>query len=334
MGDPSTGLGYGYALYGMSPEQAKKYIVEDSNPTKLATIGLEKAYQNFLDAEPPELNKRRTALKAAEERAASSKTLEDSIASSKASYFVKDYGSQLKLTPGSSLTTTPNTTDFEKLITNQEPISEEKKQPPKEEVFEKLLNKINTPQKEQPADPFRRGSTYGDYAPQEEQTIDAFGRGSWGDYAPQEEAPTRGRRDTFSASEKENVQDAPKTKANDFLEAYKGVIETNTTNNKNEDIAAVYKPSVPPVETWIEKLDKDALLNKNKPIPTTIPYRRGTGLGDHMGADASEQQGGRGSMNAFGEYVPQEEEQPRRGSRNAFNEYVPQEEVLTRGYYA
>lgn len=107
MGDPSTGLGYGYALYGMSPEQAKKYIVEDSNPTKLATIGLEKAYQNFLDAEPPELNKRRTALKAAEERAASSKTLEDLIASSKASYFVKDYGSQLKLTPGSSLTTTP-----------------------------------------------------------------------------------------------------------------------------------------------------------------------------------------------------------------------------------
>ena len=53
-----------------------------------------------------------------------------------------------------------------------------------------------------------------------------------------------------------------------------------------------------------------------------------------MGADASEEKWGLGSMNAFGEYVPQEEEQPRRGSRNAFGEYVPQEEVLTRGYYA
>ena len=170
--------------------------------------------------------------------------------------------------------------------------------------------------------------------PQEEEQWGRGSRNAFNEYVPQEEVPTRGGRDTFSASEKENVQDAPKTKANDFLEAYKGVIETNTTNNKNEDIAAVYKPSVPPVETWIEKLDKDALLNKNKPIPTTIPYRRGTGLGDHMGADASEEQWGRGLRNAFNEYVPQEEEQWGRGSRNAFNEYVPQEEVLTRGYYA
>ena len=185
-----------------------------------------------------------------------------------------------------------------------------------------------------------RGSrnAFNEYVPQEEEQWGRGSRNAFNEYVSQEEVPTRGGRDAFGPSEKENVQAAPKTKVNDFLEAYKEVIERDlgsiTTNNKNEDIAAVYKPSVPPVETWIEKLDKDALLNKNKPIPTTIPYRRGTGLGDHMGADASEQQGGRGSMNAFGEYVPQEEEQPRRGSMNAFGEYMPQEEVLTRGYYA
>ena len=300
MGNPSTGTGYGYATYGMSPELVKKFIVQESNPAALEAVGLENAYQNFLNAEPPELRRQRELLQIADDKAQASKKRADFDAANLARQGVNDYGSELILTPGFSITPT---------------LPEKEKQPQKEDAFQELLNKIskNNTVSRVEEEPLMRGSrnAFGDYTPQEEEPPMRGSRNAFGDYTPQEE---------------ENVRTTPQTKANEFLEAYKNQAQTEAINNKNEDIAAVYKPSTPPVETWIEKLDKDALRNKDKPIPTGIPYRRGTGLGDHMGADASEQLRGGGLGDAFGEYMLQQEEPLRRGSMSAFGDYTPQEE--------
>jgi len=318
MGNPSTGTGYGYATYGMSPELVKKFIVQESNPAALEAVGLENAYQNFLNAEPPELRRQRELLQIADDKAQASKKRADFDAANLARQGVNDYGSELILTPGFSITPT---------------LPEKEKQPQKEDAFQELLNKIsknNTVSRVE--EPPMRGSrsAFGEYMPQEEEPPMRGSRSAFGEYMPQEEEPLRrGSGNAFGEympQEEENVRTTPQTKANEFLEAYKNQAQTEAINNKNEDIAAVYKPSAPTVETWIEKLDKDALRNKDKPIPTGIPYRRGTGLGDHMGADASEQLRGGGLGDAFGEYMLQQEEPTRRGSRNAFGEDMPQEE--------
>jgi len=220
-----------------------------------------------------------------------------------------------------SPTPTPDIKPFEKLITGQGSNAEEKEEPKKEKAFESLLNKLNKAQEQEEP----RRDERGNIIPQEEEEPtryprdrgmfqedeqpirrDAFDRGTstFGDYTPQEQNQSRdafGRISALNSNEEEAVQPIPKTKAPDFLEAYKNSIETNSTNNKNEDIAAVYKPSTPTTETWMEKLEKDYERNKNKPVPTNIPYRRGTGLGDHMGADASE------VIDAFGRGMLQEE---------------------------
>ena len=123
MGNPRTGTGYGYATYGMSPELIKKYIVQESNPAALEAVGLENAYQNFLNAEPPELRRRRELLQIADDKAQASKERADFDAANLVRQGVKDYGSKLILTPGFSIspTPTPNIKDFETLLANQGP---------------------------------------------------------------------------------------------------------------------------------------------------------------------------------------------------------------------
>jgi len=256
---------------------------------------------------------------------------EDSEAYSKAFKYLNEFddgGSYWDSTP------TPDIKPFEKLITSQESNAEEKEEPKKEKAFESLLNKLNKAQEQEEP----RRDARGNIIPQEEEEPtryprgrgmlqedeepirrDAFGRGTstFGDYTPQEQDQPRdafGRISALTSNEEETVQPIPKTKAPDFLEAYKNAIETNSTNNKNEDIAAVYKPSTPTTETWMEKLEKDYERNKNKPVPTNIPYRRGTGLGDHMGADASE------TIDAFGRGMLQEEPTRYPSGRGMFQE--------------
>ena len=93
MGDPITGLGYSDTLYRhwWTPEQVKKHISQDSDPTKLGVVGLEQAYQNFLAAESPEGYRRKILYKEASKKAETSKKLEDLIDTSKASYYLNDY---------------------------------------------------------------------------------------------------------------------------------------------------------------------------------------------------------------------------------------------------
>lgn len=310
MGDANTGKGYGYYIYSMFPEQQKNIVVKESNADILARDGFEKVFERFLNAEPPELKELRKAEEVARQKWKASDSKADYIAYTKAREKVENYGDELELTPASELTSTPDTTPFEKLLTSQESNIEKKEEPQKEKTFESLLNKLNTTQEEEP----RRNAFNREVIQEDEQPLS---------------------RNAFNREViEEDAQRIQRTQAPDFLEAYKNAIETNSTNTKNEDIAAVYKPSVPPVETWIEKLDKDALLNKNKPIPKTIPYRRGTGLGDHMGADASnviDALGRRGisqeeeqPIGAFGRGTSQEEEQPIdafNGRRNGFDPF-------------
>ena len=123
MGNPRTGTGYGYATYGMPPELVKKYIVQESNPAALEAVGLENAYQNFLNAEPPELRRRRELLQIAVDKAQASKQRADFDAANLARKYVSDYGSELILTPTPPPppTPTPNIKDFETLLANQGP---------------------------------------------------------------------------------------------------------------------------------------------------------------------------------------------------------------------
>jgi hypothetical protein len=374
MGDANTGRGYGHLLYGLSPEEQKKYITKQSDPDILKRDGFEKVFERFLNAEPPAYKALREAYKVADEKQKASwkdfdpykvrpegmfdvsrtvyypgggyhipafenpyvlptaQQIADREASSKAFkdlYAFNDSGSYPSPTP------TPDIKPFEKLITSQESNAEEKEEPKKEKTFEELLNKLNKSQEQEEPRRDARGNII-PQAEEEEPTRyprgrgmfqedeepirrDVFGRGTstFGDYTPQEQDQPRdafGRISALNSNEEEAVQPIPKTKAPDFLEAYKNAIETNSTNNKNEDIAAVYKPSTPTTETWMEKLEKDYERNKNKPVPTNIPYRRGTGLGDHMGADASE------TIDAFGRGMLQEEPTSYPSGRGIFQE--------------
>jgi hypothetical protein len=346
MGDANTGRGYGYTTYSLPLELQKSIVAKESNADILARDGFEKVFERFLNAEPPELKTLRTSLQVAGQRSDASRRPEDIAAYNQILQKVTNYDTAPTITPYPSPTPTPDTTPFEKLITGQGSNAEEKEEPKKEKAFESLLNKLNKAQEqeeptryprdrgimlqedEQPIrrDAFDRGtSTFGDYTPEEptryprdrgmfQEDEQPIRRDAFGDYTPQEQDQSRdafGRISALTSNEEEAVQPIPKTKAPDFLEAYKNAIETNSTNNKNEDIAAVYKPSTPTTETWMEKLEKDYERNKNKPVPTNIPYRRGTGLGDHMGADASE------VIDAFGRGIMlQEEEEPTRYPRD------------------
>jgi len=342
MGDANTGRGYGYTTYSLPLELQKSIVAKESNADILARDGFEKVFERFLNAEPPELKTLRTSLDVARQRSDASRRPEDIAAYNQILQKVTNYDTAPTITPYPSPTPTPDTTPFEKLITGQGSNAEEKEEPKKEKAFESLLNKLNKAQEQEEP----RRDARGNIIPQEEEEEptryprdrgmfqedeqpirrDAFDRGTstFGDYTPQEQDQSRdafGRISALTSNEEEAVQPIPKTKAPDFLEAYKNAIETKSTNNKNEDIAAVYKPSTPTTETWMEKLEKDYERNKNKPVPTNIPYRRGTGLGDHMGADASEviDAFGRGRMAQeqeeptsypSGRGMPQEDEQP------------------------
>jgi hypothetical protein len=334
MGDANTGRGYGYALYSLPLERQKSIVAQESNADVLARDGFEKVFERFLNAEPPELKTLRTSLDVARQRSDASRRPEDIAVYNQALQKVKNYETALKITSYPPPTPTPDIKPFEKLITSQESNAEEKEEPKKEKAFESLLNKLNKAQEQEEP----RRDARGNIIPQEEEEPtryprgrgmlqedeepirrDAFGRGTstFGDYTPQEQDQPRdafGRISALTSNEEETVQPIPKTKAPDFLEAYKNAIETNSTNNKNEDIAAVYKPSTPTTETWMEKLEKDYERNKNKPVPTNIPYRRGTGLGDHMGADASE------TIDAFGRGMLQEEPTRYPSGRGMFQE--------------